>query len=455
MTESSVASPESPTYSRSDIRTLLPGVTPKLYAAGLDPTTARSDSVTMADASVQIQASSLGATLDPASRRRALVAVVACICIYGITFGLTQPLLSLILEGRGVGASIIGLNAATASFGTLLASPLIPALTRLFGARGLLLICICAEALLLLALKRFDSLAAWFAIRFLLGASAAGLFVISETWINEIATEASRGKVIGIYTGAIAACFSLGPLVIPVTGIEGWAPFVIGALLVALAALPLLFVGHAIPRLDGAPSFGVVSFMVVAPVLAAAVLLASFKDSALMALLAVYGVRSGLAEGTAALMLVAFGLGATVSQVPLGALADRFPRGKLLLICTSGGGLGALLLPWLVGDGPLFWLVLFVWGGLYAGIYTLAMILLGQRFRGAELATANAAFGLLWGIGSLSGPLLGGAAMEAWNPHGLVATLVVATGLFFGLLLWRQGRATGVREITRTPSPGP
>lgn len=392
----------------------------------------------MAEASVRTQVSNLEASLDRASRRRALVAVVACISIYGITLSLTQPLLSLILETRGVSASLIGLNAATASLGTLLAAPLIPPLTRLFGARGLLLICIFSEATLLLALKRFDSMQAWFAIRFLLGANAAGLFVISETWINEIATEANRGRVIGIYTAAIAASFSLGPLVIPVTGTEGWSPFIIGALLVALAAFPLLFVGHAIPRLDGAPSFNVVSFTAVAPVLAAAVLLASFKDNALMALLAVYGVRSGLEEGTAALMLVVFGLGAMVSQVPLGVLADRFSRQRLLLLCSAGGGLGALLLPWLIADGPLFWSALFFWGGAYAGIYTLAMILVGQRFRGAELATANAAFGLLWGIGSLSGPLVAGAAMEAWNPHGLVATLVIATGSFLALMLWRR-----------------
>jgi MFS family permease len=392
----------------------------------------------MAEGAVPVHGVATAVPLNPASRRRVLAAVVACICIYGITFGLTQPLLSLILEGRGVGASLIGLNAATASLGTLLASPLVPWLVRRAGARRLLLLCIALEALLLLSLKAFDSLTAWFLIRFLLGASAAGLFVVSETWINEVTSDHSRGRIVGFYTSAIAASFALGPLVIPITGIEGWAPFVIGALLVALAAIPLLFAGRVLPALEGSPSFHVLTFLLVAPVLAAAVLLAALKDSALMSLLPVYGVRSGMAEGAAATMLAVFGLGAVVSQMPLGMLADRVSRERLLALCAAGGGLGAVALPFLVGAGSPFWIMLFLWGGLYAGIYTLALILVGQRFRGAELATANAAFGLFWGIGSLSGPLLGGAAMAAWNPHGLAALLVATPLLFLLLMGWRS-----------------
>ena len=63
------------------------------------------------------------------------------------------------------------------------------------------------------------------------------------------------------------------------------------------------------------------------------------------------------------------------------------------------------------------------------------MILAGKWFKGVELATAMAAFGVFWGVGAFVGPLLGGASMDLWNPYGLPLTLVIVTGLFFVISL--------------------
>ncbi|MEY8263784.1 MAG: hypothetical protein RPR98_06225 [Bermanella sp.] len=63
------------------------------------------------------------------------------------------------------------------------------------------------------------------------------------------------------------------------------------------------------------------------------------------------------------------------------------------------------------------------------------MILAGKWFKGVELATAMAAFGVFWGAGAFVGPLLGGASMDLWNPYGLPLTLVIVAGLFFVISL--------------------
>ncbi|MFW7266029.1 MFS transporter, partial [Pseudomonas juntendi] len=70
-----------------------------------------------------------------------------------------------------------------------------------------------------------------------------------------------------------------------------------------------------------------------------------------------------------------------------------------------------------------------VLGAVAGGIYTLALVLIGQRFKGQDLVTANASVGLLWGVGSLVGPLVSGAAMGV-APHGLPMALALMAGLF-------------------------
>ena len=74
------------------------------------------------------------------------------------------------------------------------------------------------------------------------------------------------------------------------------------------------------------------------------------------------------------------------------------------------------------------------------------MTLAGQWFRGLELATAMAAFGVFWGFGGMVGPLAGGMAMDLWNPHGLPAVLVVMAVVFVAVSLLPRWRHPGRRS---------
>ena len=91
-------------------------------------------------------------------------------------------------------------------------------------------------------------------------------------------------------------------------------------------------------------------------------------------------------------------------------------------------GIG-LALPWLIEQRELLWPALTILGAAAGGIYTLALVLIGQHFRGPDLVTANACVGMLWGVGSLLGPLLSGALMGI-GPQGLPLALCLAASLF-------------------------
>ena len=377
--------------------------------------------------------------LSDTDRRRSLAAAIACISVFSITTGFASPLISLILECRGIARSVIGAIASFPSLAILVTAPFIPMVVRRLGVRRFLFICIGLEFFLFLMLLLFDSLAAWFVIRALMGASGSGLFVASETWINAVAVERSRGRVLAIYGMIIAGSFGLGPAFIPLVGIQGWLPFAIGAGFIALASLPLMWAGRLSPVFEGRSRFGLVAFLLIAPTLTAALWLSAFKEMALSSLLPVYGVRNGLSDGDAAMMLTAFAAGAVLLQYPIGWLADRVNRYGLLITCGVGGGFGAAALPSLVGGGGLtLWLGLLIWGGVFSGLYTVAMVLVGQRFRGPELVTANAAISFMWGIGALTGPTAAGICMDIWDPNGLSGLILAITGVFIVFAIGRR-----------------
>ena len=384
-------------------------------------------------------------TLSDAERRRSIGAAIACIAVFAISLGFVAPLIALILESRGTSRTVIGALAAVPSLAIVLTTPFVPAMVARMGLRRFLGTCITIELVLFVLLPIFDQLTAWFLIRALMGASASGLFIASETWINEVAVERSRGRVVAIYTMLISAGFGLGPTIIPLVGIDGWLPFALGAVFIALAAIPLLWAGRLSPVFSGQSGFGVLACMVIAPTLAAAICVSAFKETTIGSLLPVFGVRSGLGEGESALMLTAIAAGALLLQLPIGWLADHLNRYLVLIVCAILGAAGCLALPLLVGHGGVtMWGGLLLWGGVFSGVYTVAMVLIGQRFRGPELVTANAAMGFLWGMGSLTGPPITGVAMDLWDPHGFPIAMFVLTVVFVvfavGRRLWVRAR---------------
>ena len=133
------------------------------------------------------------ADIHPAVRRRNLLAACAAIIVFGFAMGLTYPLLSLLLERRGVAESVIGLNAAMSPLGILLFSVFIPVLARRFGARTVTISAAFSAAVILLSYLLFPSLEAWFVLRLLHGMVISTLFVLSESWVVKYADPGSRG----------------------------------------------------------------------------------------------------------------------------------------------------------------------------------------------------------------------------------------------------------------------
>ena len=377
------------------------------------------------------------------NRNKALYAIFACAAIFGFTMGLSRPLLALILEARGIERTYIGMNAAMPAIGMLISAPFIPLMIEKLGMQRFLLLCLALDLCVLLQYPRFDHLYVWFALGMMLGVTTNCLLVTSETWINEIVSDTNRGRLMGLYNALFAAAIALGPLVIPVTGIEGWTPFLVGALFIALAAIPLFWTGSHYLSPYEETSFNIFSFVFVAPTLVAAVLLFAWKETAGMSLLPVYGIRSGLSETQAAIMLTVSGLGGVTLAYPVGWLADKFNRYWMLVLCGVGTLSGTFLLPYVIDMDHLLWVLLFVWGGLFTGMYTVVLTIIGMRFRGRELVTANISIGILWGIGSLTGPSITGVAMDIWDPQGF-PYVFIAAGLLF--VLFATGRWLFIKD---------
>jgi MFS family permease len=370
-------------------------------------------------------------TLPATGRRRSLAAAIASVTVFGLSVGQAAPLVSLLLEQRGVDASLNGLNTGCTFIGVMIGPLLAPRFVRWLGIRDFLLVCFTLDIALFLSMKVFDSLGAWFVLRAVLGLVGSSIFTSSEAWINLLAGDAGRGRIIGIYAAALSAGFGIGPLLLTFTGFSGWLPWLANSAITALAMTPILSVGDAARDFGRERGGSPLAMFVRAPFIMCVVAMFGLYEAALMALLPIWGVREGMDSVTAAATLTAVYGGSILLQMLVGWLSDKVSRIAALGLCGIVGLSGALTLALLRMPLPITLSVLVVWGGIAAGIYPIALSMAGDRFRGAELVTVNAAIIMAYGLGALIGPALGGAAMDIRDPQGLLWLFVL---LFAGLL---------------------
>jgi len=360
---------------------------------------------------------------------KGIIASITAVGVFCLTTGLSYPLLALILEDMGASSGLIGLNAAMGPIGIILSAPFVPGLARKFGAWFICVTSLCSSAVLLLMLAVFRDVMIWFPIRFFLGVAISAIFIISETWINQLAMPRIRGRIIGIYNTVAAAGFALGPLTLAVIGSQGWPPFLVGITGILIALPVFVLARDHLPGFDGRENASVFSFISLAPMLLLAVAFAALFDQVALSFLPIYGLRHGLTEATSSLALAVMIIGNVVLQIPIGWLADRISRRFLMNIMAIATMIGTLLLSLLIEGSMLLWPMLFVWGAVAFGIYTIALVELGDRFSGALLLAGNGAFGMMWGIGGIFGPPVAGAAMDLIGPEGLPIILGLASGV--------------------------
>ncbi|WP_026619336.1 MFS family permease [Ensifer sp. WSM1721] len=367
-----------------------------------------------------------------------LIAAVASITAVGIAIGLGLPLLSIIMEKRGVAPTLIGLNSAMAGLASMAAAPFTTKFAHRHGVAPTMLLAIVFAAASALGFYYITNFWLWFPLRIIFHGAITVLFILSEFWINATAPPNRRGFVLGIYGTVLSLGFASGPLLFSILGSEGLLPFAVGAGVILLSAIPIFLARDESPVLDEKPERHFMRYVFLVPTATAAVFIFGAVESGGLSLFPIFGTRAGFTESQAALLLTVMGIGNFIFQIPLGMLSDRVKdRRTVLSALTLIGFVGALFLPMLVESWFLMALVLLFWGGCVSGLYTVGLSHLGSRLQGADLAAANAAFVFSYAVGTVAGPQAVGAAMDVTGNNGFAWAIAGFFGLYVVLTLVR------------------
>jgi MFS family permease len=375
------------------------------------------------------------------------IAATASVTAVGVAIGLGLPLLSIILEKRGITSTLIGLNSAMAGIAAMVAAPVTTKIAHRFSVPGTMIAAVLIAALSAPGFYYATAFWLWFPLRIIFHGAITTLFILSEFWINASAPPAKRGLALGVYATVLSIGFAMGPLIFAKLGSDGLLPFIVGAAVLLLAAIPVYVARKECPVITEKPEQHFMRYIFMVPTATAAVFIFGAVEAGGLSLFPIYATRGGFSESQAALLLTLMGIGNMLFQIPLGLISDRIGDKRVLLsIMALVGLVGALSLPLIADNWLLLATVLLFWGGSVAGLYTVGLSHLGSKLTGADLAAANAAFIFCYAVGTVAGPQIIGGAMDASARigHGNQG-FAWAIAFFFGLYFVFSGIRTVFR----------
>lgn len=364
------------------------------------------------------------------------------------SYGATLPFVAVHLEEMGVSGGLLGVNVAMSALGFLLGSLALPILLARYDTSRVLVGALGTAMVVWAAFFFWRDYASWTVLRLALG-GAMGLFYRTvEFCLNAATADGRRTAVFGYYNLAFGGGIAVGAALEPLVRTNEpalWAATCLGYALAAMAA------AHRAPLVaveTGQPS--VRDYRRVAR-LSPLPLLAGFTYGILESIpgyfLPIYALRNGISDDVSAYSLTAAALGSIVLPLLFGLGSERIRQRVILFAAAGGLCLMSVLLPNTFGSTPAFLATVAVWAGFFAAIYTAALAVLGTEHRLESLAEANSAFGVAYSSGGLIGPLLNGAAIDAFSSHGPMVTAVIASAVLTVFCVALAGRSRCAKSV--------
>ncbi len=291
----------------------------------------------------------------------------------------------------------------------------------------------------------------WIVLRSACGFCFAGAAMIVESWMNERADPATRGRIFGVYTMVNLVASTGGQMALTLGDTTGFLFFVLPAIFYCLSLVPTAMTSTTTPKPLVSVKLDIKALWRNSPVAVFGVLMVGVSNSAFGTLAAVYADRIGLLLTAIAMFSSLPILAGALAQMPVGYLSDKMDRRKVLLGLAAVGVAADLSFILLVPEGRAANMILGCIFG--ASIYAMYPVIVAHANDHAAPGTYIQTSGgllLVYGVGAIVGPLIAGVGMWSLGVSGLFLTTNGAHILIILFTLWRMRARGEVRSADKT-----
>ena len=318
-------------------------------------------------------------------------------------------------------------------FGSIIVPNILAAVghVRVFGAMSAI-----ASAAVLLHVA-FSEPILWALMRLASGFGFAGMYIVCESWINDKATNETRGQLLSLYMIVNIGGMGLGQLMIGLGETGGVGLFLMASVMVSIAVVPILVTVNAAPNFEAPDRLGFRRLLQVSPLSVVGMAICGLIISMLFGMGPVYGRNLGLNNTEIGYFMTSIMVGTLLLQYPVGRLSDKFDRRVVILGASSTGAVCVFIASFFDADeflGLLIFTVIF--GGLTFSLYSLFIAHANDFLPPSQMVAMSSGLLMVNGAGAIVGSPFAATIIEVLGLRSFMpAIAIVLTGLSIFILI--------------------
>ncbi|MGH6819592.1 MAG: MFS transporter [Methylocella sp.] len=371
--------------------------------------------------------------------RYSIVILMVCVALLCVGQGLHGSLISVRAQAQDFGPDVTGFVMSGYSAGLLISTFLTPHLVRnvghvrTFAGRA----SIVSTAVLLIPLWIYAPF--WFLMRVVSGFCTAGLYIVCESWLNTASSNRNRGQMLSLYMIVTYGSLGAGQLLLNVTDSSGFSRFIIVSALLSLSLVPLILLPMEAPIIKGARPVAIDEIWRASPLAVVGAMGCGLAQSGFFAMGPVYGLTAGLPLVYVSIMMALPPIGVIFSQYPIGFVSDRVDRRTIILLLSAMSAAIAFATLFTSGFNPILFIgMLTAFGTLSLPVYSLVIAHANDHLQKEQVLGASAKLVLLYGLGSMLGPVSVGLAMRQIGGEAFLIYMAAAYGALAAFAFWRR-----------------
>jgi len=356
--------------------------------------------------------------------------------------GFLGTLLPLRFSALGLSDGLIGLIATAEALGFLAGCLYAHRLIAPVGLERAYATFAGLKSVAILGLYFAEGVPALALLRFLIGINAAGLAIIVESWLNALAPNEQRGRVLTIYVLVYGLFFGIGQLLSQSLNVRGPELLIIAGISTTLALVPMVAIDVRAPGLPRRVKLEILKALRTSPVSVTACLLNGLILTAFTTVGPLFSARIGFDQRRIVILMACVSLGGLFLQWPIGYFSDKIDRLHALI----GLGLGILAvaagLVFAEHQMPFALLALLfgVFGGLAESLYAVGVAHANDRAVATDYVALSSTLLFVWALGSTVGPTAGTYAIQLLRPSAFFVYVMALTFAFTVFAVWRLSR---------------
>ena len=309
----------------------------------------------------------------------------------------------------------------------------------------------------------------WTISRFITGISLVSCYVVTESWLNDRATNKNRGQLLSAYMMVIYFGLALGMLLLNISKPEAYEPFILVSVLLSVALVPILLTKRPAPKFKKIETISILELYKISPLGSLSSFFTGIIHAAFFSLISVYATIAKFTLFETSILLFIATIAGVLGQGPIGYFSDIFDRRRVIVITTFGSSLLALIAI-LTSNDPIqniYYMdefafrkiIFFIAVGLYTSLclplFSLNLAHTNDFVPKSKFVAAGGGLQLIFGVGAISGPILCSIFMEWFGLNGLFVFLIIAHSIIgvFGLYRMKVRSTVENPDSTFTPVP--